>query len=71
MRDAQGKFLPGPDPDRHRLTKVERRRGYYAALYKSEDIRHFAWVWRKVRGWYRARARARAGRNRGKVHLPL
>ena len=28
MRDARGRFLRGPDPDRHQLTRAESRRGY-------------------------------------------
>jgi hypothetical protein len=27
-RDQRGRFLPGFDPDRHRLTRRERQRGY-------------------------------------------
>ncbi len=26
-RDGKGRFLPGPDADRHRLTRAERSRG--------------------------------------------
>src|SRR5947209_638492 len=28
MRDSKGRFLPGPDPDRHLLTKEEKRKGF-------------------------------------------
>lgn len=28
MRDDRGRFLPGPDPDRHQLTTGERRKGW-------------------------------------------
>lgn len=28
MRDQQGRFLPGPDKDRHQLTIAEKRRGW-------------------------------------------
>lgn len=28
MRDARGRFLPGPDPRRHRFTRDEQRRGF-------------------------------------------
>jgi hypothetical protein len=31
MRDAKGRFLPGPDPDRHLLTKANRQKGYLVA----------------------------------------
>ena len=30
--DARGRFLPGYDPDRHRLTRRDRRRGYRVML---------------------------------------
>ena len=60
MRDARGRFLRGPDPDRHQLTRAERRRGYRNAIRSPraggpcDDPRVLAWVWRKVRGYYRA-----------------
>lgn len=60
MRDAQGRFLPGPDKDRHALTRTERQRGYRSAMAIT-DVKIRAWVWRKVRGEYRAKRRARAG----------
>ncbi len=54
MRDAQGRFLPGPDPARHRLTKKERRKGYATALTRmQEDWQTWAWLYRRIRGWYR------------------
>jgi hypothetical protein len=28
VRDTRGRWLPGPDRGRHRLTKEERRRGF-------------------------------------------
>lgn len=28
MRDAKGRFLPGPDPDRHILTRLDCQKGY-------------------------------------------
>ena len=64
MRDSRGRFLPGPDPDRHALTRAERRRGYRNAVVspragsKTDDPRVLAWVWRRVRGYYRARRTA-------------
>ena len=60
MRDARGRFLSGPDPDRHQLTRAERRRGYRNAVTSPraggpcDDPRVLAWVWRRVRGYYRA-----------------
>ena len=31
MCDARGRFLPGPDPDRHAFSQAERRLGYLLA----------------------------------------
>ena len=64
MRDARGRFLRGPDPDRHQLTRAERCRGYRNAVVAPrdgspcDDARVLAWVWRRVRGYYRARRNA-------------
>lgn len=52
-RDANGRFLPGPDPDRHELTAAERKRGY-AAARNHADPRVAAWIWRRMRSRYRA-----------------
>lgn len=56
MRDAQGRFTAGPDPDRHRLTRAERRRGYRTLMAggRSGDLdpKRLAWAWRKVRKYY-------------------
>ncbi len=32
MRDKRGRFLSGFDPDRHRLTRKDRRRGYLVTM---------------------------------------
>jgi hypothetical protein len=60
MRDAKGRFLAGPDADRHTFTRRERRRGYRNAVKAprpgtpcAESAHVLAWVWRKVRGHYR------------------
>jgi hypothetical protein len=57
MRDVQGRFLPGVDPDRHTFTREERRRGYRRLLAgcRNNDvpIHTIAWVWRRIRGYYR------------------
>jgi hypothetical protein len=64
MRDAKGRFLPGPDHDRHELTREERQRGYRNAVVeprpggRCDDPHVLAWVWRRVRGYYRAGRRA-------------
>lgn len=61
MRGSNGRFLAGPDADRHTFTRSERRRGYRNALANAaalhDGARVYAWIWRKVRGYYRARAR--------------
>lgn len=59
MRDAQGRFLPGYDPGRHRLTRTERRRGYRTLMSGGRNGKLgaavLAWAWRKVRKHYRQR----------------
>jgi hypothetical protein len=64
MRDTQGRFLPGPDAGRHTFTRAERRRGYRNAVRSprpgtpcGNSAAVLAWVYRKVRGHYRARRR--------------
>jgi hypothetical protein len=62
MRDSRGRFLPGPDRDRHAFTPEERRRGYRNAvivLSALKDWGPFAWLYRRVRGYYRRRRRER------------
>jgi len=53
---SKGHFRKGYDPRRHRLTRAERRRGYLAALDKlgDGDPCVYAWLYRPVRGYYRA-----------------
>jgi hypothetical protein len=57
MRDKRGRFLPGPDRDRHPLTRRERQRGFRhalaAAVRSSPD--QGAWLYWRVKAWYRAR----------------
>ena len=53
----RGSFAPGYDPRRHIFTTAERKRGYAQAFGghgKCADVHVAAWVWRKVRGYYRA-----------------
>lgn len=55
--------MKGPDPDRHQLTRAERRRGYRNAMMPrlgespTNSAAVLAWVFRRVRGYYRARAK--------------
>ncbi len=53
MRDARGRWLAGPDPDRHALTRAERRRGYQSArrrLAQTVDVVDGpAWLLYRVR----------------------
>jgi hypothetical protein len=59
MRDERGRFLPGPDRDRHRLTRAERRRGYRNGLATTADNVHvYAWLFRRVRRYYSIQRRA-------------
>ena len=54
-----GSFQPGPDPRRHQFTRSERKKGYRNAMKATaeRDINVHAWVWRRVRGYYRAKRR--------------
>jgi hypothetical protein len=49
-----GWFKKGHDPRRHELTTAERKRGYETAM-NLNDWQTLAYVYRKVRGYYRAR----------------
>lgn len=53
-RANRGSFQPGPDARRHVFTTEERRRGYQTAMH-DRDIAVIAWVFRRVRSYYRAR----------------
>jgi hypothetical protein len=65
MRGKDGRFAAGPDQDRHQFTRAERKRGYRNALANAaaldDGARLYAWIYRRVRGYYRARVRE-AGR---------
>jgi hypothetical protein len=52
-----GSFRKLPDPRRRRgFTTEECRKGYAAAKEKcKENAQKFAWLWRKLRGHYRAK----------------
>jgi hypothetical protein len=56
-RAANGRFLPGPSPDRHTFTRAERRRGYRRAKAVAEATGDgwgmTAWLYYRVRGYYR------------------
>lgn len=56
----KGSFKPGPDPRRHVFTRKERRKGYKRAMAHG-DVHVVAWVFRRVRGYYRACKQAREG----------
>jgi len=62
MRDARGRFQPGPDSSRHQLTTEERQRGFAAALDKlaATSERGYAWLLLRVKGWYCWRRRQQA-----------
>jgi hypothetical protein len=65
MRDAKGRFLPGPDPDRHILTRAERQKGYFWAMNGKMASRTRAWLRKKIRGYYQAKAETRRRRAAG------
>lgn len=61
-RQNPGWFQPGEDSRRHQFSRRERRKGYKHAMESPNlSADQLAWVWRKVRGYYRAQRRAAAG----------
>jgi len=57
-RDAKGRFLPGPDKDRHFLTKLDCRKGYQAAvLMRRLPSRLRVWLRWKIKYYYRDKRR--------------
>ena len=53
----RGSFRPGPDACLYTFTTDERRRGYQVAMYER-DWDTASYVFRKVRGHFRAKRRA-------------
>jgi hypothetical protein len=43
MRNSKGRFLPGPDPDRHDFSDEERRRGWLATWERAQE-EHPEWL---------------------------
>jgi hypothetical protein len=59
MPDARGRWLPGPDPDRHRLTRREQQRGYANAMKRvQESWNSLAWLYYRFRACYRRQRRS-------------
>jgi len=57
-RDAKGRFLPGPDEDRHFLTKLDCRKGYQAAVLLGKlPSRLRVWLGWKIKYYYRGKRR--------------
>jgi hypothetical protein len=58
-RDRYGRFVSGPDADRHEFTGAERRRGYRRAKRRLQavmgELEGAQWLLLRVRGWYRSR----------------
>ena len=53
MRDVRGRFLSGPDSDRHVLTRAERRKGYLIATrFSAMPNRVRCWLRRKITRFY-------------------
>ena len=48
-RDARGRFLPGPDADRHPLSRLDRSNGFAAALRARMPSRVRAWLRWKIK----------------------
>lgn len=55
MARSSTTFRPGPDARLHEFTRAERQLGYCRAVWEGPSFAISAWVWRKVRGYYRAR----------------
>jgi hypothetical protein len=60
QRPNPGWFRKGHDPRRHQLTQEERQRGYRNAVAEpkagtvtGENVHVLAWVFRRVRSYYR------------------
>ncbi len=57
VRDQRGRFLPGYDPDRHRLTRKDRRRGYRITMGGGRNgqltLAQIQWVAHQVQRYYR------------------
>jgi hypothetical protein len=55
-----GSFKPGFDPRRHVFSKAELRKGYRVATQERKlPSRVRAWLWRRVKRYYRERRNAR------------
>jgi hypothetical protein len=56
MRDARGRWLPGPDRDRHQLTRAERRRGGQRTFEKAmlDEPWLLRWLQRRIDATRRA-----------------
>jgi hypothetical protein len=56
MRDERGRFLPGPDPDKHILIRRDRRKGYFVATQMARmPSRVRAWLRKKIRRYCQGR----------------
>lgn len=60
MRDARGRFLPGPDPDRHLFTRGECQKGFWLATeFYRKPSRVKSWLRSEIRRFYQGRPRQR------------
>ena len=60
MRAPNGRFLAGPDRDRHAFSKAEMRKGFLIATRLAQmPSRLRAWLRKKIRRYYLSRAEAR------------
>lgn len=70
MSNNPGRFAAGPDARRHQFTPEECRRGGvagYQATYLAcgGDVKRWAKLYYKVRGWYRAKRRSNGRADKG------
>lgn len=53
MRNAKGQFMPGPDKDRHELTREERQKGYFTTAWEAGlHITRWRWIMHKIARFY-------------------
>lgn len=53
MRDSKGRFMPGFDPDRHKLTLEDCKKGYFNTAWGTiPNMRQWRWIMRKIARYY-------------------
>lgn len=66
MRDERGRFLPGPDPARHRFTRTEQQFGYFVTMFcRPLPSRVKASIRKRITGYYQEQNRNRQTPQKG------